>query len=82
MSWLRVGKVLGALAALVVIFVVVVSDSPLRAPLIALAALVFLVAAGNLLNDWLGIRRTAPLFEDPHKEPVEDPARAAEDPEG
>ena len=63
MSWVRVGKVLGVLAALVVLFITTISDSPLRAPVIAVVALAVLVAAGNWLNDWFGIKRKSPEFE-------------------
>jgi hypothetical protein len=63
-TWVRVGKVLGLVAAILVLFVVAVGNSPLRAPVIALAALVVLVAGGNWLNDWLGIRRRSPTFEE------------------
>jgi len=62
-SWVRVGKVLGVLAALVVLFITTISDSPLRAPVIAVVALAVLVAAGNWLNDWFGIKRKSPEFE-------------------
>jgi hypothetical protein len=62
-SWVRVGKILGAVAAAVILFVTIISDSPLRAPIIALSSVIVLVAAGNLLNDWLGIRRSAPVFQ-------------------
>ncbi|MEI8404048.1 MAG: hypothetical protein WCG96_02065 [Actinomycetes bacterium] len=63
MSWVRVGKVLGVLVALIVLFIITISDSPLRAPVIAVVALAVLVAAGNWLNDWFGIKRKSPEFE-------------------
>ena len=44
MSWVRVGKVLGVLVALIVLFIITISDSPLRAPVIAVVALAVLVA--------------------------------------
>jgi len=62
-SWIRLGKVLGVLAALVVAFVITISDSPLRAPVIAVVALGLLVAVGNWLNDWFGIKRTPQEFQ-------------------
>ena len=63
MSWVRLGKILGVLAAVIVLFIITISDSPLRAPVIAVAALVVLVAAGNWLNDWFGIKRKSPEFQ-------------------
>ena len=62
MSWVRLGKILGVVAAVVVVFIITISDSPLRAPVIAVAALAVLVAAGNWLNDWFGIKRKSPEF--------------------
>ena len=64
MSWVKLGKILGVIAALIVVFIVSIGNSPLRAPVIALVALGILVAGGNWLNDWLGIRRRSPQFED------------------
>ena len=63
MSWVRLGKILGVVAAVVVVFIITISDSPLRAPVIAVAALAVLVAAGNWLNDWCGIKRKSPEFQ-------------------
>ncbi len=63
MSWVRLGKILGVVAAVVVVFIITISDSPLRAPVIAVAALAVLVAAGNWLNDWFGIKRKSPEFQ-------------------
>lgn len=64
MKWVTVGKVLGIIAAVLVLFIVSIGNSPLRAPVIALIALGVLVAGGNWLNDWLGIRRRSPQFEE------------------
>ena len=66
MSWVRLGKILGVVATAVVLFIITVSDSPLRAPVIAVFALAVLVAAGNWLNDWFGIKRKSPEFQ--HRE--------------
>lgn len=63
MSWIRLGKILGVVAALLVAFIITISDSPLRAPVIAVVALAVLVAAGNWLNDWFGIKRKSPEFQ-------------------
>ena len=63
MSWVRLGKILGVLVGAFVLFLITISDSPLRAPVIAVAALVVLVAAGNWLNDWFGVKRKPPEFE-------------------
>ena len=62
MSWVRLGKILGVLVGAFVLFLITISDSPLRAPVIAVAALVVLVAAGNWLNDWFGVKRKPPAF--------------------
>jgi hypothetical protein len=71
-SWVRLGKILGVIAAIVVLFVVALGNSPLRAPVIAIAALALLVAGGNYLNDFLGIKRKAQEFNRPDRSAKDD----------
>jgi len=72
MTYSRLGIVLGAVALIAIGLVAALTDSPLRAPLIALAALVVLVAGGNYLNDYLGIKRKPQEFNRPDRHPDED----------
>jgi len=67
MTWIRLGKILGILAALVIVVVVALGNSPLRAPLIAIGALALLVGGGNYLNHYLGVNRKAQEFNRPDK---------------
>ena len=71
MTWTRVGIVGGVLVLALVIFLVVLGSTALRAPLIALVALAVLVAGGNWLNDWMGIKRTPQEFKRPDRTPKE-----------
>jgi hypothetical protein len=70
-TWTRVGIVGGVLVLALVIFLVALGSTALRAPLIALVALVVLVAGGNWLNDWLGIKRKPQQFNRPDRTPKE-----------
>ena len=67
MTWIRLGKILGVLAAITLVAVAAVGNSPLRAPLIAIGALALLVGGGNYLNHYLGINRKAQEFNRPDK---------------
>ncbi|MEI8049938.1 MAG: hypothetical protein WCI12_00695 [Actinomycetes bacterium] len=67
MTWIRLGKILGILAALVIVVVVALGNSPLRTPLIAIGALALLVGGGNYLNQYLGVNRKAQEFNRPDK---------------
>jgi hypothetical protein len=66
-SWTRVGVAAGALLLALGILAAALGNSPLRAPLIALGALVVLVGGGNLLNDWMGIKRKPQEFNRPDR---------------
>lgn len=69
MTWTRIGIIAGALLLALGILVAALGNSPLRAPLIALGALVVLVGGGNLLNDWMGIKRKPQEFNRPDRSP-------------
>ena len=67
MRFTRLGIVLGAAAVILVLVTVAAGDSTLRAPVIAFVALVLLVAGGNWLNDYLGIKRRPQEFNRPDR---------------
>jgi len=71
MRWRIVGIVGGVILLIIGIVAASLGSSPLRAPMIAIAALVILVAGGNLLNDWMGIERKPQEFNRPDREPTE-----------
>jgi hypothetical protein len=73
--WRIVGIVGGVILLIIGILASTLGSSPLRAPMIAVAALLILVAGGNLLNNWMGIERKAQEFNRPDldKQEVDEP---------
>jgi len=66
--WRIVGIVGGVILLIIGILASVLGSSPLRAPMLAVAVLLILVAGGNLLNSWMGIERKAQEFNRPDLE--------------
>jgi|GEM_PF-857769 len=71
MRWTRVGLIGGVVFFAFILVVIAAGNSPLQAPLIALVALLVLVAGGNWLNSWLGIKRKAQEFNRPDRSAVD-----------
>jgi hypothetical protein len=68
-TWRIVGAAL-CLAAYGFGWVLVVAGAKvLIGPLVVVPVLVFLIAAGNWLQHWLGITRPAPKFRTPERQP-------------
>jgi hypothetical protein len=66
--WRIVGIVGGVILLIIGILASILGSSPLRAPMLAVAVLLILVAGGNLLNSWMGIERKAQEFNRPDLE--------------
>jgi hypothetical protein len=72
--WRIIGLVGGALLLVLAYFVIAAGNQGLADLLLVAFALVVLVAGGNWLNDWMGIKRKAQEFNRPDsvaKEPDE-----------
>jgi hypothetical protein len=67
--WRLTGLALGAVAYAGLFVVALAGSRALADVLIALPVLVFLVAGGNYLQHWLGIRRPSPRFAPPPRRP-------------